>query len=125
MAALGREIHDLQAELQAVLDRWPKGKAAALGEDAKGLLADVQRLAQGVEVLLEPEHETPGERAGGAARPRRHERDRSTPGSRAAQNARSGRRIESDLEGDARRRDRDMTPGTRGAIGAETLIDDL
>src|SRR5215213_672737 len=83
MAALGRELNDLQAVLTAVLDRWPRGKAANLDEDAQALLADVERLAQGVEQLLEPEHQTPGERAGGGARPR-SERDHSTSGSRAA-----------------------------------------
>jgi hypothetical protein len=69
IAALGRELHDLQAALQAVLDRWSPRKAANFDPDAQAVLADVERLARGVEELLEPEHETPGERAGGGARP--------------------------------------------------------
>lgn len=89
MAHIGRELIDVQAALQGLLDRWPRGKAASLDPEAQAVLGDADRLLGGIEAMLEPREETPGERAAGAARPRRSERDERSPGERAAERARS------------------------------------
>ena len=103
MAHIGREWNDLQQALGVLLDRWPRGKAASLDPEAQSLLADADRLLGGIEAMLEPREETPGERAAGAARPRRGERDERSPGQRAADNARS---LSTDTKAAAARRRR-------------------
>ena len=69
MTTLGRELNDVRQALADLVDRWPRAKAASLDPEAQHLLAEADRLLGGIDELLEPRYETPGERAGGAARP--------------------------------------------------------
>src|SRR4051812_25122548 len=105
MATPDRLLLDVRDSLRALSDRYPKRQRRSLGDETIELLANCDRLLDAIEETLEPHDETPGERAAGARRPRRGERDDRSPGQRTAE--RASLATETRAAQASRRRDRD------------------